>query len=346
MNKLSPKRIIIEIILAVGDLLGLNLLFKAINSEKIRILMYHGVSSTMLPTFYWTLLDLNKFAWQMKYLKRHYNVVRAVSLLEKEREQTGRMKNGVVITFDDGVRNVYTKAWPILKNLGLPAICFVLPALSKAGRAVWTDGLYSLLMHTSHKEIDLTNYGLGKLSLNAGQGERAKVIRELSNSLKSWPHERRTQLLEHLFSNYSSGENTIHDQLNLMTVEQIIELSRSDEFQIGPHTGTHPILSTLSPDDQANEIKTSIDDIVHWGIEPAPIFAYPNGRKEDFNEQTVEILKKLKIKAAVSTIDGLHDRTDDMYYIRRIPIGADISKWEFKARLSGFFYFLQRMTGG
>jgi hypothetical protein len=46
--------------------------------------------------------------------------------------------------------------------------------------------------------------------------------------------------------------------------------------------------------------------------------------------------------AALTTVDGLWEQQTDRFSIPRIAIGAGISRWEFKARLSGFYYFLRQ----
>ncbi len=128
-----------------------------------------------------------------------------------------------------------------------------------------------------------------------------------------------------------------------MTMEQIGALSESAEFEIGLHTDTHPILSTQTRDEQAVEIsgcKRKLDD---GGIKYIDMFAYPNGRSQDFNEDSVELLKENGIKAAFTTEDGFFNPGNDLYRIKRIPIGADMGRVEFAARLSGFYYFIRSL---
>jgi peptidoglycan/xylan/chitin deacetylase (PgdA/CDA1 family) len=338
------RRFLINLILAIADILGVNILFNLLNRRRVRILMYHAVSSDSLPTFYWTRLDRDRFARQMAYLKRRFNVVKASRLLD---DGFGDHVPGraVVVSFDDGYENVFTVARPILERLGIPAICFVLPELSEKGRGIWPDELYNLFFLSDINEIDLRDFEMGRQRLGGSAEERLGFYRSLSKSMKSWPHEKRQKLVEHLFSAYSAIAESGHVRFKLMTPNQIDEISRSALMEIGLHTNTHPILSTLPADEQEREIKSAADHLSRWGISFLPIFAYPNGRPEDFTEETIAILKRHGIKAGFTSIDGLHDVGDNKYYMRRINIGADINRWEFKARLSGFFYFLLGLKG-
>jgi hypothetical protein len=72
------------------------------------------------------------------------------------------------------------------------------------------------------------------------------------------------------------------------------------------------------------------------------VFSYPSGF---YNEETIELLKANGIRAAVATQEGFADPNGDRFAMRRIHVGADTGKWEFKARLSGLYYFLVRLAG-
>ncbi len=333
-------------ILTVSDLLGINRLFRRLNADKVRVLMYHSVTPRPLPSHYWTRLDLDKFVWQMQYLKRHYSVVPASELLGDEEFDAGRAKRRVVITFDDGLENTYHETWPVLRAHNLVAIVFVLPGLSESGGRIWADELYERLITATSNELDLTDFGLGRVHLDPSPEKRAAQIDQLLITVKSWAHQKRRSLVELVTANFpSSGENG-QNVLKLMSKDQIIELANSNEFQIGGHTDSHPILSTLPPEEQLDEISRCLERLARWGVDTLPIFAYPNGRPEDFTEETIAALKQAKVKAAVTTIDGLHDRTDDRFHIKRVAIAEDITRSEFKARLSGLYYCLRRLAGG
>lgn len=322
----------LNFIFCLADLFGINRIFRILNSRRVRILMYHGISKEKVPAFYWTQLDKEKFTQQMGYIKKHYQAVGASSILE------GSTESNVIITFDDGLANVYTEAWPVLEKLNLRAVCFVLPSLSEKEDILWTDRIFDTLIKSDEPEIDLTEFGLTKIRLNDDLHSRAKEIGTLIAQIKKISHEKRLRLLNYL-SQYKSNE--CYDSFRLMSKRQISALAESGQFEIAPHTNTHPILSTMSKEEQEMEISGSIANLKSWEIDIIPIFAYPNGTVTDFNDDSIKILKRHGIKAALTTVDGMHDKYDDLYRIKRIPIGADTGKWEFRARLSGLFYFLK-----
>lgn len=93
----------------------------------VPIVMYHKVDDTagisklsVCPA---------SFREQMRFLKtRNYNVVKLEDL-------PGLIKKGripyktIAITFDDGYENNYMCAYPVLKEFGIPATIFIVPAL-------------------------------------------------------------------------------------------------------------------------------------------------------------------------------------------------------------------------
>lgn len=88
------------------------------------ILMYHRVNDALPPGD--LVVPAANFRQQMEYLAAHCEVMSLDKLLGDEGRGTrdkGRKK--VAITFDDGYRDNYLNAYPVLKELGLPATLFL-----------------------------------------------------------------------------------------------------------------------------------------------------------------------------------------------------------------------------
>jgi peptidoglycan/xylan/chitin deacetylase (PgdA/CDA1 family) len=109
---------------------------KSSNEElRIPILMYHSISEDNengVHPYYRTSTSPNIFAGHMKFLyENNYSVIdlnEAVCQLEVSKSikhSTGKQMNFVVITFDDGFRDFYTQAFPILRKYGFVATVFL-----------------------------------------------------------------------------------------------------------------------------------------------------------------------------------------------------------------------------
>ncbi len=95
----------------------------------IPILMYHSISDEVergVHPYYQTTTTPRRFADHMRYLHENgYHVVslgHAVDLLRNGQDLDRR---NVVLTFDDGFRDFYTEAFPILRQYGFPATVFL-----------------------------------------------------------------------------------------------------------------------------------------------------------------------------------------------------------------------------
>jgi len=329
---------LLRIILFLGNILGLNYLFRIINAKKIRILMYHCVSLEPPLLSSWTILSVAKFRWQMKYIKKHYNNIQASTVFCRNNSKHPKVLHGLIISFDDGYESVCNNTWPILKEMGLKAICFVIPGLSKLNHLIWADFVFDVLTNYSNIKINLRYYGIKHNNFQPNSKESLQQANRIIHKMKSWPQEKREIFVKELNNNYNIKSSN-KCPFKLMTLDQIAFLSDSKEFEIGLHSNSHPILSSLNSIQQRDEIEFSVSNLKLYGIPYVPIFAYPNGRLVDFNQKTIAILKKYGFKAGFTTIDNLYDGGDP-FYVPRILIGSNISKSEFKARLSGFYYFL------
>ncbi len=149
------NRILKNVLLVCARFLGFNAIFRAIHKNRVRVLLYHGVTRNKFEPTRWTQLDIDSFVWQMKHIKKHFNSMAASSL--GERTHPG---NAVVINFDDGLQNVFENAFPILKELNLMAVCFVLPELSQKGKCIWPDRVHEIFSNPTCETIDLTEFDL------------------------------------------------------------------------------------------------------------------------------------------------------------------------------------------
>jgi peptidoglycan/xylan/chitin deacetylase (PgdA/CDA1 family) len=96
--------------------------------------MYHSVAS-FKASGELNVVSEKSFGRQMKFLKKHgYQVISLDDLIQGINRGVLFNRKSVVITFDDGYEDNYTKAFPILKNYGYPAIVFVVSS------AVGTEG--------------------------------------------------------------------------------------------------------------------------------------------------------------------------------------------------------------
>ncbi|HEX8143524.1 MAG TPA: polysaccharide deacetylase family protein [Pyrinomonadaceae bacterium] len=113
---------------------------------------------------------LRRFEKQMAYLKRQgFVFYTASALIEHFREHAVFPPNAIALTFDDGWKDNYTNAFPVLRRLGIPATIFLVStcigAVSDKAQAEGESGR----AHLSREEIlEMSRHGIefGSHSMN------------------------------------------------------------------------------------------------------------------------------------------------------------------------------------
>lgn len=132
---------------------------------KIPILMYHSISYEKDNILR---LPKEKFRKQMKYLKdNNYTTLSLDELYSYMKTGKCLPSKPIVITFDDGYKDNYTNAYPILKEFKLKATVFVITNTIDHEKDYLTSAEIKLMdsnnirieSHTSsHEHLDTTSY--------------------------------------------------------------------------------------------------------------------------------------------------------------------------------------------
>ena len=207
---------------------------------------------------------------------------------------------GAKLTFDDGLKEHYTVALPILKKYRMKGTFFVIT--NSQNEMTTTHKLWLLLQDHKKELFKNSKISTRKIpNLNSGYYKTDSIkLRNLKHYYTKHPLQ-----VNKLFKEYYDEDKEIMKMY--MTNFEIMKLQYSD-MEIGSHSHTHPILSELSKTKQEQEIKTSTK-IINDHFDSPIGFSYPHGQ---YNKTTQLLLKKYNYKYAVST------ETDNLFSLRRI----------------------------
>jgi peptidoglycan/xylan/chitin deacetylase (PgdA/CDA1 family) len=108
----------------------------------VPILMYHSVNPAAQAHNRLAVTD-GAFRRQMRFLKEHrYNVIPLEALVELIRAKKKIPARAVAITFDDGYKDVYSYAFPVLREYQFPATVFLIVneiSRPQADRLSWQE---------------------------------------------------------------------------------------------------------------------------------------------------------------------------------------------------------------
>jgi len=285
--------------------------------RSVVILMYHRVDRN--PDCLGLTVPPELFSLQLRYLKERFHLVSlkdAVRMLGEGSVDT----RCCVITFDDGYRDNFETAVPLLTEHGVPATIFVTYEAIESGRFGWT-AFDRTILNFPEAKLDLNDWGLGEYPLES-QSLREQAVSALHRQLKRQADSLKREVVGHVVSKYgdeSSAERT------MMNWDEVRQLAEDDLFTIGAHTITHPILSRVSHDQAVHEImdcKRLLEAKIGQSVD---FFAYPNGGKEDINDDIKSIVKKSKYAAACTTISGLNIQYCDKLALKRIDVTTNMS---------------------
>ncbi len=127
-----------------------------------------------------------------------------------------------------------------------------------------------------------------------------------------------------------------------MTWDEVRELRR-EGIDFGSHTVTHPQLKSISHDQVCHEVRSSKETIEDELGSPVKSFAYPYAFPEGnvtFTQKLRGILEETGFENGVSTIIGSADRTNDKFFLKRLPINSCDDDRLLKAKLDGAYDWL------
>lgn len=303
---------------------GIGLLSSRRATGKLLVLTYHRVLDTYDAII--NEIDAVQFTQQMETLADYFNVV---SLAEGvERLQSGTLASGsVCITFDDGYRDNFDVALPILSALNLPATFFIATGYLGNGM-MWNDVIIESLRSTSLKQLDLTEFGLGMHAIST-ESQRAKIVDMLLGAWKYKSVDERDCLVRHI----QKLAKVELDQRIMMTREEVLSLSNAG-MEIGGHTINHPILAATEISEakqQITDCKQELESLINKEVR---FFAYPNGRSEkDYLHEHVNAVKEAGYIAALTTNDGCISNNSNLHELPRVSVNH-VTKFKFGASLA------------
>lgn len=316
---------------------------------KAAILMYHQVCEKRYDP--WELaVHPNHFDTQLDYLKKNFNVVSVAELADGITAH--KLKKTVAITFDDGFRDNYVNASPLLDWHALPATFYVATRAMKADYVYWWDALQDVIFHTEVLPVRL-DIVINDIPVQFTFRTDRKLNDRLINQLRAWnynlpiPNERIAMymLLWHHIRplNFAQQERVIaiirewadHKQFTTrldqtMSVREMQMLTENPLFTVGAHSVHHAMLSQQNAIDQAYEVKESKRQLEKWVGRPVTGFAYPYG---NYSALTQTLLKEAGFRYAVSTEAKAVTTDDDPFALPRIQV-KNWCVYEFASKLN------------
>jgi peptidoglycan/xylan/chitin deacetylase (PgdA/CDA1 family) len=283
--------------------------------DRLVVLGWHNVEGT------WCFparrgAGLRGLAQQLRVLRRVANVVPLGSALADLSAGRPLPPRAVAITFDDGYRDNLVLAAPLLRDLGLPATCFLVPGLLSRTSRAWWEELGSTVASARAAEITWEDQAHPLSTVaerRATFGVLAERLKRRNRAAREAALDELTELLEPT-RRYSTDEH-------FLDWDEAMRLR--EHMEIGSHSLHHAILSQEDADEQSADLRSARSQLQErLGVE-ASVLAYPNGTAADYGPGTVAAASRAGHSYAVTTRPGLNRRTTPSYEVRRTVMNPE-----------------------
>jgi peptidoglycan/xylan/chitin deacetylase (PgdA/CDA1 family) len=276
------------------------------------VLAYHRIGEPEFDPFGQAVAP-GTFARHLDVLQSNYRVRSLGELLRGLRER--RVEDGtVVVTFDDAYADVLLAGAPIAAETEVPLHLFVPVQPILDGSPFWWDRLAAALLT---------------------DGTRTSETRQtLQSELKPLPAEERARRLDELFG--ERGQDEAADLGRPMTPEEVATFTSMPGMSIGSHTLSHPVLGTLSAEEQRRELAESRSGLQELIGKEVDTVAYPYGKPADLNRDTARLAAEAGYDAGFTTVAQPLTSRCDRFLLPRLAV-HEWPEEEFRARLRAVF---------
>lgn len=294
----------------------------------VHIFRYHRVNDEGDP--FLGGLPVDSFREQMRYLAATFPFLTLDQIAEGD--LSAQHPYYVAVTFDDGYRDNFICAFPILKQLGIPAAVFLVSGNIESGQLTWYDQVRLAFKLTTKSRFSMAQVGGPGGSL-IGLRNRLHYLDQTLGWLRRTLEAQRRIALTELFHELNvPADLSLPNQM--LRWEDVRQMSKH-QVSFGGHTVSHPVLSKISASDLREEIVGSKQMIEHRLQRAISHFAYPFGQPADFGAQAKQTVKDAGYKTAVTTVWGLNEQCSDLFELRRFT-PWESSPAEFRLRLDWY----------
>lgn len=293
------------------------------------------------------------FERQMTYLARHYRVISLEKLISIVRNREPVPPDAAVVTFDDGWRDNYDIAFPVMKAHGITATIFLatnlidgkpLPqflqvSLMLGQNGIWPRHAVKAFTNVVRSRdliksiVKLNEDHLHLIGINPFHYMRTLMLLDYADI---------TRVADEILRLGGLDAQQWRQRRWMLTWDEAREMAEQG-IEFGSHGQSHDLMINVSEEQNRRELAESKRVIESHLGRPVPTFAYPNG---DYTFAIKQLVRDAGYAGAAAVRPGDEDLPlPDIYAFRRVGLneGATLgpfggfSKTVFACLIEGIF---------
>lgn len=284
---------------------------KSISRAKgLRVLIYHGICDDQPWRFNSRYLSETQFEEHLKLISRLYH---PVSLKDVVTGNLSVDKLNVLLTFDDGLKNNFTHAFPLLKKYKIPAVFFVTAAASTSRPFLFNDLTdVAPLLISGNIEIEGEIFQRKKIFLNQRLVNKDGI--QLAHYFHQTSQDVRARVISRLTEAIPEAELSKYKlYYELMNEAELKEINDHPDYEIGAHGFYHTDLSTLSDKELDDELSRLLEYLKRVLGKDTPSLAFPYG---NYNQAVIDACERHGFRYLFRTEKDMAPGTEAMLFER------------------------------
>jgi peptidoglycan/xylan/chitin deacetylase (PgdA/CDA1 family) len=296
-------------------------------ARGLRVLVYHGICDDQPWLFNSRYLSVKQFEEHLQLIKTVYNPISLSDIVD------GNLSDrlNILITFDDGLKNNFSHAFPILKKYQVPAIFFVTGMAAEPVPYLFND-IADVVPFIAANEVELNEerFHNKKIHLNKRFVNKDKLqLAHQYHTASGKDREAITSQLINLVPEELLGKHKVY--FELMNAAELKEISDHPDYEIGAHGFYHTDLTAVPEKEMQDELQRSVIYLKTLLHKDVRAIAFPYGHYNQAvtnacEQEKFHYLFRTEHDVAVNTKSQLFERFTVNPFVSALNQMYDIAK--------------------
>lgn len=304
---------------------------------KIKNFLFHRVSPE--NDIMWPPIHPSHFERIIRFLLENYHVVLLETLLEMPLLENIK-KPVATVSFDDGYKDNLEFAAPILRKYNCPASFYVVTECINEGIPTWTY-LVDYFFRTYPQQALILDHDFVPMNFRISKWDSAGQGKELAFRIKTWLKSISNDQRIVIIGEIKTKMNGIEFPQNLMMNWENVRQLNNAGFYIGSHSHSHPVLASITKEEQIKEELQQSFDIINKQLGYSPLtISYPIG---SWDKRVVRLAKEAGYQLGLIVGQKHFDTVqDNKLLIPRVELYSE-SWWRTRLRINGVYQSARKL---